>query len=264
MKICENSAKIIHLRHTPCHFSEIMKHILVILLLVWAPLASAQDRITSSLHDTVRGLALMPPVDSIPDRIPDFLQDDIFIPRTRLVGIVPWHAAPIQKPVFEIIPKFGFDGSIGFGEYSISHPEKFFSTLEGYNSINIPQMYITRQMMIGNTFRLARGFYMLSGILYGAQMGVMGNNWGIGNREGFIWHPSTIVTLTLWNQYYQSLSVYSPIMYPSSDGAAVKMPATPEVFSFGLQATFVVGEFIIEIGTSISPKAPDPNKSHYK
>lgn len=233
-------------------------------LLAMTTIVPAQDRFAMTEKDTVRGLTLMPPVNSMPERIPDFLPDDIFIPRIRLVGIVPWHSAPVQRPVFEIIPKFGFDGSIGFGEYSISHPEKFFSTLEGYNSINIPQMYLSQQMMIGNTFRLARGFYMLSGILYGAQLGVMGNNWGIGNREGFIWHPSAIVTLTLWNQYYQSLTVYSPIVYPGKSGTAVKMPATPEVFSFGLQATFVVGEFIIEIGTSITPHAPDPKESPYK
>ena len=234
-------------------------------MFITATISFAQDRfIPIHRQDTVRGMTLMPSVDSVPNRIPDFLPDDIFIPRARLVGIVPWHAAPVQRPVLEIIPTFGFDGSIGFGEYSISHPEKFFSTLEGYNSINIPRMYITQQMMIGNTFRLAKGFYMLSGILYGAQLGVMGNNWGIGNREGFIWHPSAIVTLTLWNQYYQSLSVYSPIMYPSRDGAAVIMPATSEVFSFGLQATFVAGEFIIEIGTSITPHAPDPKKFRYR
>ena len=234
-------------------------------MFITATISFAQDRfIPIHRQDTVRGMTLMPSVDSVPNRIPDFLPDDIFIPRARLVGIVPWHAAPVQRPVLEIIPTFGFDGSIGFGEYSISHPEKFFSTLEGYNSINIPQMYITQQMMIGNTFRLAKGFYMLSGILYGAQLGVMGNNWGIGNREGFIWHPSAIVTLTLWNQYYQSLSVYSPIMYPSRDGAAVIMPATSEVFSFGLQATFVAGEFIIEIDTSITPHAPDPKKFRYR
>jgi hypothetical protein len=42
------------------------------------------------------------------------------------------------------------------------------------------------------------------------------------------------------------------------------MPATPEVFSFGVQATFVVGEFIIEVGASVTPKAPDPGKSRYR
>ena len=43
-------------------------------------------------------------------------------------------------------------------------------------------------------------------------------------------------------------------LYPGAmSGAAVKMPATPEVFSFGLQANFTVGEFIIGVGTSITP-----------
>lgn len=232
-----------------------MKYILSILLLSVALSLSAQER---------GGMTLMPAVDSVPNRIPDFLSPDIFIPRARLVGINPWTSAPLPRPVFKILPVRGFDGSVGFGEYSISHPDKFFSTLDGYNSIDIPQLYITRQMMIGNTFRLARNFYMLSGILYGAQMGVMGNNWGLGNREGFIWHPSAIVSITVWNQYFQSISVYSPIMYPCADGAAVKMPATPEVFSFGVQASFVVGEFIIGIGTSVTPKPPkssEPKKS---
>ena len=86
----------------------------------------------------------------------------------------------------------------------------------------------------------------------------------MGTREGFIWHPSAIITITLWNQYFQSVSVYSPVVYPRPDGsgAAVNMPATPEVFSFGVQASFVVGEFIIGVGTSVSPKAPKPEKPH--
>ena len=233
-----------------------MKYIAIIILLCSASLAAlAQDGFMPIHRNNT---------DSLPNRIPDLLSPDLFIPRSRLVGIHPWTSAPLARPIFDIIPVYGFDGSIGFGEYSISHPDKFFSTLEGYNSINIPQLYVTRQMMIGNTFRLARNFYMLSGILYGAQMGIMGNNWGIGNREGFIWHPSAITSITLWNQYFQSLSVYSPIMYPSTDGAAVKMPATPEVFSFGVQATFVVGEFIIELGTSVTPKPFDIEKSRYR
>ena len=200
------------------------------------------------------------------DVIPDYLPPDLFIPTVRLVGLHPWTSAPLPRPVVEVIPIYGFNASEGVGEYSIPHPEKFFSTLEGYNSINLPRLYITRQMTIGNTFKLAKNFYMMSGILYGAQMGIMGNNWGMGNREGFIWNPSAVVTLTLWNQYFQSLSVYSPVLYPnpSGDGAAVKMPATPEVFTFGVQASFVVGEFIIGIGTSIAPKSFDPGKSRYK
>ena len=227
---------------------------LVLLFLLLLPLGEAfsQDR---------SGLTLMPPVDSVPNRIPDFLPSSIFIPRARLVGIHPWTSAPLPVPVVKVIPVNGFNGSIGFGTYSISHPDKFFSTLDGYNTINIPHMYITQQMMIGNTFKLAKNLYMLSGILYGAQLGVMGNNWGMGNREGFIWHPSAIISITLWSQYFQSISVYSPILYPSTDGAAVKMPATPEVFSFGVQATFTVGEFIIGVGASVTPKPVEPHES---
>ena len=192
--------------------------------------------------------------------VPDFLSPSFFIPSIRLVGLNPWTSAPLPRPVVEVIPVYGFNGSESFGEYTMAHPEKFFSTLEGYNSINLPRLYVTQQMMIGNTLKLARNFYMLSGILYGAQLGVMGNNWGMGTREGFIWHPSTILTITLWNQYFQSLSVYAPVLYPipSGNGAAVKMPATPEVFTFGVQASFVVGEFIIGVGTSVAPKPFKP------
>lgn len=198
--------------------------------------------------------------------VPDFLSPSLFIPSIRLVGLNPWTSAPLPRPVVEVIPIYGFDGSESFGEYTMAHPEKFFSTLEGYNSINLPRLYVTQQMMIGNTLRLARNFYMLSGILYGAQLGVMGNNWGMGTREGFIWHPSAIVTITLWNQYFQSVSVYSPVLYPTSsgNGAAIKMPATPEVFTFGVQASFVVGEFIIGVGTSVSPKPFRPADPRYK
>ena len=53
-------------------------------------------------------------------------------------------------------------------------------------------------------------------------------------------------------------------MYPVGGGAAIKMPATPDVFSFGVQASFVVGEFIIGVGTSVTPKRFEPNKDIYK
>lgn len=207
--------------------------------------------------------------DSFPRPIPNLLSPELFIPEARLIGFQPWTSAPLPRPVVFILPTFGFDGSIGFGEYSIQHPEKFFSTLEGYNSINLSQLYITQQMMIGNTLKLGKKIYFLSGILYGAQLGVMGNNWGMGTREGFIIHPSSIVTITIWNQYFQSVSVYSPVVYPtaSGNGAAIRMSATPEVFSFGVQATFVVGEFIIEVGTSVAPVPYQKRKHselHYK
>ena len=215
------------------------------------------------LLSMIVSLTLMGEPDTVELRtlpVQDYLPSDIFIPPVRLVGLHPWISAPVTRPLFDVIKINGFDGSVGFGEYSIQHPDKFFSTLEGYDSINIPRLYITRQMMIGNTLKLAKNFYMLSGILYGAQLGIMGNNWGMGTREGFIWHPSAIVTITLWNQYFQALTVYSPVIYPnaSGNGTAVKMPATPEVFSFGLQASFVVGEFIIGVGTSVTPKRFKP------
>lgn len=195
------------------------------------------------------------PVDSIARPIPDLLSPDLFIPSSRLLGFQPWTYAPLPKPVVYILPTFGFNGSIGFGEYAMEHPEKFFSTLEGYNAINIPQLYLTEQMMIGNTLKLGKKIYFMSGILYGAQLGVMGNNWGMGTREGFIWRPSATFALMIWNQYFQSVTVYTPVVYPRPDGdmAAILMPATPEVFSFGVQASFVSGEFIIGIGVSVSP-----------
>lgn len=208
-------------------------------------------------------------VDSLPRPIPDLLSPDLFIPKSRLVGFQPWTYAPLPRPVVYVLPTFGFDGSIGFGEYAVEHPEKFFSTLEGYNSIDIPQLYLTEQMMIGNTLKLGKKIYFMSGILYGAQLGIMGNNWGMGTREGFIIHPSSVVTITIWNQYFQSVSVYSPVMYPDTDnnGAAIRMPATPEVFSFGVQATFVVGEFVIDIGASVAPvpyQKRQHSELHYK
>ena len=48
---------------------------------------------------------------------------------------------------------------------------------------------------------------------------------------------------------------------PAGDGAAIRMPATPEVFSFGVQATFVVGEFVIDVGASVSP-VPYQKRKH--
>ena len=195
------------------------------------------------------------------------LPPDLFIPAVRLFGFAPWTYAPLPRPVVYYLDVSGTSiGSEAFGEYSMDHPDKFFSTLEGRNLIDVPKIYVTRQMMIGNTLRIFRNLYLMSGIMYGSQMGVMGNNWGIGNREGIIIHPSSIVSITLWNQYFQSVSVYSPIVYPRpvGSGAAVNMPATPEVFSFGVQATFVVGEFIIEVGTSVTPKAPEPKVSRYR
>lgn len=191
----------------------------------------------------------------LPRIIPVILPADLFIPADRLLGYEPWVSAPITRPTIHFIPVNGMSGMIGAGEFSIEHPNKFFSTLSGHNYIDIPNLFVTEQMMLGNTFRLGGNVYFMNGILYGSQMGVMGNNWGMGTREGFIWRPSPSFALMVWNQYFQSVSVYTPVVYPLPNGdmAAILMPATPEVFSFGVQASFVVGEFIIGIGTSISP-----------
>ena len=131
--------------------TRIMRWILTILtaISVIAAETDAQSRFLP-IHDARRTLAaikdgdtlaLMPPVDSVPNVIPDFLPPGIFIPSVRLVGLNPWTSAPLPRPVVEILKVNGFDGAVGFGEYSIQHPDKFYSTLEGYNSIDIPRLY---------------------------------------------------------------------------------------------------------------------------
>ena len=154
---------------------------------------------------------------------------------------------------------------IGFGQYEQQHPEKFFSTLEGDNTINVPELFITRQKLIGNTLRITRNVYFLSGIMYGAQMGTMGNNWGMGSREGFLFKVADPVSIVIWTQEFQSVTVYTPVMFPNKtgDGAAIVMPATPEVFSFGVQANFKVSGLSIGVGTSISP-VPFQYRKHSK
>ena len=201
--------------------------------------------------------------DSFPHPIPDMLSPDLFIPVKQLEGYLPWHYAPLLKPVFTVHPVYGFDGSIGFGEFNQDHPEKFFSNLMGSNYINVPQLYISEQRMVGNTLKIGRRFYFLSGILYGAQLGVRGNNWGMGTREGLLYRPSENVSVAFWTQYFQSVAVYSPVLFPRKDGdmAAIRMPATPEVFSFGVQASFVAGEFIVGVGLSVAP-VPFQDRHH--
>lgn len=201
--------------------------------------------------------------DSLPRVIPDLLSPELFIPADRLNGFLPWNSAPLLRPVFQILPVYGFDGSVGFGEFNQDHPDKFFSNLMVSNHFDIPQLFVSEQKMLGNTLKLGRRFYFLSGIMYGAQLGVRGNNWGMGTREGFMYRISSNASITFWTQYFQSVAVYSPVLFPRSDGdmAAIRMPATPEVYSFGVQASFVVGEFIIGVGTSVAP-VPFQNRHH--
>ena len=202
-------------------------------------------------------------VDSFPHPIPNLLSPQLFVPSELLNGFLPWNAAPLLKPVFNILPVYGFDGSIGFGEFNMDHPEKFFSNLLNANYINVPQLYISEQRMVGNTLKLGRRFYFLSGIMYGAQLGVHGNNWGMGTREGILYRPSENLSVAFWTQYFQSVAVYSPVLFPRPDGdmSAIRMPATPEVFSFGVQASFVVGEFIVGVGMSVAP-VPFQDRHH--
>ena len=100
---------------------------------------------------------------------------------------------------------------------------------------------------------------------YGAQLGVRGNNWGMGTREGFMFRIAEPVSLVIWTQEFQSVTVYTPVMVPnkSGSGAAIVMPATPEVFSFGVQANFNINGLSIGIGTSIAP-VPFQNRKHSK
>ena len=233
-----------------------MIRMLIIALMLFSPQSDttsvrpAGDTSRVNVRDTITVLDL-------PRPIPDLLDPDWFIPRDRLLGYEPWTYAPMTRPVFPVLNVYGFDGSIGFGQFSLQHPDRFFSTLEGYNRIDVPQYFISEQMMLGNTLRLGHNVYFLSGIMYGSRLGTNGNNWGMGTREGVLWHPSALMTIAFWTQYFQSVEVYSPVIFPRPgrplDSAAILMPATPEVFSFGLQASFIVGEFIIGIGTSVAP-----------
>ena len=234
------------------------RYIYILILLLSGIEVHAQTR-DMDMTDTTSVPMMQVGNDSLPRYIPFLLPKELFIPADRLFSYGPWSYAPIERPTLFILPTSGFNGSVGFGLYSIQHPDKFFSTLEGYNGFNIPQLYISEQMMLGNTFRLARNFYMMSGILYGAQLGVRYNLWGIGERSGFIYNPRPDVSIVIWDQYYHALTVYMPVFFPgAANPAAIRLPATPEVFSVGVQANFTVGEFIIGIGTSVTPPKKEP------
>ena len=236
------------------------RYVIILSILFISITASAQINDTGTdPTDTMTIRFMQVGNDSLPKLIPFVLPLDTFIPDNRLMGYPPWSYAPLSRPTVFILPTFGFNGSVGFGLYSIQHPDKFFSTLEGFNGFNIPQLYIARQMMLGNTLRLAKNFYMMSGILYGTQLGVRFNLLGIGERSGIIYNPRPDVSIVIWDQYYHGVKVYMPVFFPGAkSGAAINLPATPEVFSMGVQANFTVGEFIIGVGTSVTP----PKKEH--
>lgn len=242
-----------------------MKHIALTIIILLLPVVLAAQNVNEELEQSKEILQEFDqdlPLDStvvrmhIPNMIPMILPADWFIPDSRLVGITPWNGAPVTKPVVFYFPETGISDLIGAGAFSQAHPDKFFSTFNGNNIINIPQLYVTEQRFLGNTLRLGKNskFYFVNGILYGAQLGVHGNNWGMGTREGILWRPNDRIAVFIWDQAFQSVVVYTPILFPTPDGdtAAVLMPATPEVLSFGVQASFIVGDFIIGVGTSIT------------
>ena len=202
-------------------------------------------------------------IDTVPNLIPMLLPAGLFIPDDRLLGITPWNGAPIVRPVVHVTRVDGLSGLVAAGEFSQDHPDRFFSTFNGNNIIDIPELFLTRQKFVGNTLRLGKKVYLVNGIMYGAQLGVRGNNWGMGTREGLVYRPSESVSVTFWTQYFQSVAVYSPVLFPRADGnmAAIRMPATPEVYSVGVQASFVAGEFIIGVGLSIAP-VPFQDRQH--
>lgn len=234
---------------------------MILLLPVLLPAQNVEQVLEQSkelLHEFDQDLQLDSAVVKvhIPNMIPMILPAEWFIPDSRLAGYAPWSGAPITKPVVFYFPETGISSLAAAGAYSQAHPDKFFSTFNGNNIINIPQLYVTEQRFLGNTLRLGKNskFYFVNGILYGAQLGVHGNNWGMGTREGILWRPNDRISVLVWDQAFQSVVVYTPILFPTADGntAAVLMPATPEVLSFGVQASFIVGDFIIGVGTSIT------------
>ena len=103
---------------------------------------------------------------------------------------------------------------------------------------DIPQLMAGRQIMLGNTLRLGKKIYFLSGILYGGEWGIWENNWGLGARNGFLFRVSDDTHIL----------IYGPQAGPG--GVAIMTPAIPEIFSIGAQASFQAGEFIIGIGAS--------------
>jgi hypothetical protein len=188
-----------------------------------------------------------------PRQIRNVLPSSLFIPGDRLAGLTPWMGGPITRPVVHIMPVFGFNG-YGFGKFYVDHWDKFFANLLSYNQVNVPQVYDRQVMMVGNTIALGkkRRLYFANGILYGRDYGVWGNMIGMGSREGLIYRPNGYVILNIWTQEYQSVSAFSPVVYADSGkgAAAMKLPASPVIVSYGAQAYFLAGQFWIGLGAT--------------
>ena len=188
-----------------------------------------------------------------PRQIRNVLPSSLFIPGDRLAGLTPWMGGPITRPMVHIMPVFGFNG-YGFGKFYVDHWDKFFANLLSYNQVNVPQVYDRQVMMVGNTIALGkkRRLYFANGILYGRDYGVWGNMIGMGSREGLIYRPNGYVILNIWTQEYQSVSAFSPVVYadPGKGTAAMKLPASPVIVSYGAQAYFLAGQFWIGLGAT--------------
>lgn len=188
-----------------------------------------------------------------PRQIRNVLPSSLFIPGDRMAGLTPWMGGPITRPVVHIMPVFGFNG-YGFGKFYVDHWDKFFANLLSYNQVNVPQVYDRQVMMVGNTIALGkkRRLYFANGILYGRDYGVWGNMIGMGSREGLIYRPNGYVILNIWTQEYLSVSAFSPVVYadPGKGTAAMKLPASPVIVSYGAQAYFLAGQFWIGLGAT--------------
>ena len=212
--------------------------------------ADAQYRETDkdSTYVSIQGSS-----EVFPRQIRNVLPSSLFIPDDRLAGLTPWMGGPITRPVVHIMPVFGFNG-YGFGKFYVDHWDKFFANLLSYNQVNVPQVYDRQVMMVGNTIALGkkRRLYFANGILYGRDYGVWGNMIGMGSIEGLIYRPNGYVILNIWTQEYQSVSAFSPVVYadPGKGTAAMKLPASPVIVSYGAQAYFLAGQFWIGLGAT--------------
>ena len=151
-----------------------MKNIALTILAVILPALTLAQNIEQTisqseelLHEFDQDIRLdtVPARVNVPNMIPMILPAEWFIPDSRLAGTSPWTGAPITRPVVYFFPQDGLSGLIGAGAFSQSHPDKFFSTLNGNNIIDIPQLFLSEQRFLGNTLRLGRKVYFVNGIL---------------------------------------------------------------------------------------------------
>lgn len=245
-----------------------MKRIIMIFLLaacVLPPAASGQniDGVRMRQHDDTTGIYFGDVKGSgeLADTgdtasvwpVPFVLSPSVFVPAYVPYGENVREYAPLPRPTYVVEDIRGFTGGMtGIGMWHVWNYDHFFSQLTTYDIADVPMLMLGRQMMIGNTLRLGKNLYFLSGILYGGQWGTLGNNWGLGARNGFLVLLPHDAQLVLWSQHFHPMAVYLPVYGPDAgpQGTAIVTPAIPEIFSIGAQASFQAGEFIIGIGAS--------------